>query len=90
MTPLSLRSIAFHLEGTLLGEDCVVDTVGIDSRTLPRGGLFVALIGERNDGHDFIPSLVGRAEAVICQRKVDADIPQIVVLDTVEALGKLA
>ncbi|HCG34884.1 MAG TPA: UDP-N-acetylmuramoyl-tripeptide--D-alanyl-D-alanine ligase [Clostridiales bacterium] len=85
-----MRSIAFHLEGTLLGEDCVVDTVGIDSRTLPRGGLFVALIGERNDGHDFIPSLVGRAEAVICQRKVDADIPQIVVLDTVEALGKLA
>lgn len=90
MTPLSLRSIAFHLQGSLYGEDAVVDAVGIDSRTLPKNGLFVALVGERNDGHDFIPALVGRAGGVICQRRVQADIPQIVVDDTVRALGLLA
>ena len=90
MTPLSLRSIAFQLQGTLYGEDRVVDAVGIDTRTLPRNALFVALVGERNDGHDFIPSLVGRAGGVICQRRVQADIPQIVVEDTVRALGALA
>ncbi len=90
MTPLSLRSIAFQLQGTLYGEDRVVDAVGIDSRSLPKNGLFVALVGERNDGHDFIPSLVGRAGGVICQRKAQADIPQIVVEDTARALGYLA
>ena len=54
-----------------------------DTRTVKAGNVFVALSGERFDGHDFV---VGAAEAgavcAIVERKVDAAITQIVVTDS--------
>lgn len=43
--------------GTVDGPAAAVDGVGIDSRELAEGSLFVALVAER-DGHDFIPAAV--------------------------------
>src|SRR5262245_59593238 len=34
--------------------------VSIDSRTIRNGELFVALKGDRFDGHDFVPDVIGR------------------------------
>ena len=55
------------------------------------GNVFVALSGERFDGHDFV---VGAAEAgavcAIVERKVDAAITQIVVTDSGLAFGLAA
>jgi UDP-N-acetylmuramoyl-tripeptide--D-alanyl-D-alanine ligase len=41
--------------GMLFGPDVDINGVSFDSRTLQRGQLFVALVGER-DGHDFVPA----------------------------------
>ncbi|SDL87862.1 UDP-N-acetylmuramoyl-tripeptide--D-alanyl-D-alanine ligase [Franzmannia pantelleriensis] len=69
---------------------CVIDTITTDSRALGVDALFVALRGERFDGHDFIAQAraAGAAAAVVEQR-VDDPLPQLVVADTRLALGLL-
>jgi UDP-N-acetylmuramoyl-tripeptide--D-alanyl-D-alanine ligase len=71
--------------------------VSIDSRTLRAGELFVAIHGPRHDGHDHVPSALGRGgiAAVVAEpqahRYGDAVRNRcIVVPDTFEALKQLA
>ena len=53
--------------------------------------MFIALVGERFDAHDFLDDIAARgASAAIVSRKTDAAIPQLVVADTRLALGQLA
>lgn len=69
-----------------------VDEVSIDSRTLREGSLFVALAGERFDGHDFIRQAAEKgAKAVLCERPQE-NIPcvQYVVPNALTALTALA
>ena len=63
----------------------------IDSRKTQTCNLFVAIPGERVDGHDFIQEAYQKgATAALVTRRVECEIPQLVVNDIVEALGKLA
>ena len=62
-----------------------------DSRKVEKGCLFVALKGEKFDGHDFVPSAMAQgAAAALVQRPVDAAFPQIVVEDVIKAYGAIA
>jgi len=93
MTPLELSRIARACNGRLQGEDRHVDAVATDSRTLAPGGapLFVAIAGENFDGHAHVAAAAAAgAVAALVSRAVDAPLPQVVVGDTVEALGSLA
>ena len=93
MIPLTLAEVAESTGGRL---DAVPDPdlavsgrVVADSRDAGPGDLFVAVPGERVDGHDFSPAAVeAGAVAVVAQRPVG--FPAIVVDDTVAALGRLA
>lgn len=77
-----------------------VTGVAIDSRSVRPGDLFVALKGERVDGHDFITKAIeAGAAAVILGRTwtsrnealmLSLPVPRLVVEDTVKALGELA
>lgn len=61
------------------------------SNEVEPGSLFVALRGKRYDGHDFIGAAAEKgAAAVIVERFVDVNIPQILVPSTVYAMGDLA
>ncbi|MCL2040282.1 MAG: UDP-N-acetylmuramoyl-tripeptide--D-alanyl-D-alanine ligase [Bacteroidetes bacterium] len=72
--------------------------VSTDSRTLEKDNLFVAILGERFDGHNSLEEafLRGAAAAVVSQSWFDNNkkdvikYPLIVVKNTVEALGELA
>lgn len=91
MIPLSVAAIAEVVGGVVHGDGDVVVTAPatVDSRAVPPGGLFVAVVGERVDGHDFVGSaLAAGAVAVLGSRPVDA--PTVVVDDVTEALGRLA
>lgn len=80
------------------GADATFSSVGTDTRTLQRGALFVALRGERFDGHDFVRLALenGAAAAMVDAdfkhhvSGVGADAPLLVVEDTRLGLGKLA
>ena len=88
---LRLIDIASWTGGRLHGNGTSVDGVSTDTRTITPGALFVALKGERYDAHDFVSTARERgATAALVDHVVDADMPQIVVADTLAALGELA
>ncbi|MGH8192023.1 MAG: UDP-N-acetylmuramoyl-tripeptide--D-alanyl-D-alanine ligase [Rhodanobacteraceae bacterium] len=91
MLNLRLKEIAVWTRGTLHGSDAAVHAISTDSRTLSSGELFVALVGERHDGHRHLAEAAARgAVGVLVSRHVDIALPQIVVADTLHALGDLA
>lgn len=69
----------------------VVDCVLWDSREDLAGTLYVALVGERFDGHDFCEQAkTNGAVALLVEREVDSPLPQIIVPNSLFALGCLA
>ncbi|MEY4137070.1 MAG: UDP-N-acetylmuramoyl-tripeptide--D-alanyl-D-alanine ligase [Actinomycetota bacterium] len=76
--------IAHHLAPT----DLITD-VRIDSRDISAGCLFVAIKGERADGHDFAASVIADG-AIAVLAAYELEQPCIVVDDPVLALGRLA
>lgn len=62
-----------------------------DSRGLAPGNLFVALRGERFDGHDYVQNAEARgARALLIERAVRHERPALVVADSGRAMGRLA
>lgn len=91
MIPLKLSAIADFCVGKLHGKDLTVEKVMTDSRADCTDVLFVALVGERFDAHEFINTAENQgAIALMVSRKVDSELPQIIVEDTEKALGQLA
>ena len=88
--PMRLREAARLLRGEVSGDDVNFAEVGTDSRRLPAGALFVALVGPNFDGHDFIAAARERgACAALVSRRVADPLPQLRVADTLMALGQL-
>ncbi|HZP65289.1 MAG TPA: UDP-N-acetylmuramoyl-tripeptide--D-alanyl-D-alanine ligase [Rudaea sp.] len=91
MLRLRASEIATWTRGVLHGADVAIDDVFTDSRKPVPGALFVALAGENFDGHAFLPQAeAGGAAAALVARVGEVDLPQIVVDDTLLALGRLA
>ncbi len=90
MTWLTLAQIAKMTQGELIGADVNIDSVSTDSRNTDATQLFIALKGERFDAHDFVSKLEGIAAAALVDKKINCDLPQILVKDTRLALGDLA
>jgi UDP-N-acetylmuramoyl-tripeptide--D-alanyl-D-alanine ligase len=87
---LTLAQLAHALpQARLQGEGATVfASVSTDSRTLAAGALFVALRGARFDGHDYAAQAQERgAVALLVDRPLDSTLPQLVVPDTLRALG---
>jgi UDP-N-acetylmuramoyl-tripeptide--D-alanyl-D-alanine ligase len=88
---LRLSDVAMWTKGALRGADVGIGTVFTDTRKPVPGGLFVALKGENFDAHDFLAQAAqGGAAAALVARPVAVDLPQVVVTDTLLALGDLA
>lgn len=88
---MKLAAIALWTHGRLLGSDVEVTGVAIDTRKLKPGDLFVAIKGERADGHDYLAEAAARgAVAALVTHKVDSALPQLLVDSTELALGDLA
>ena len=63
-------------------------SVSTDSRTLSGGALFVALSGERFDGHDYVArARENGAAGALVERRVEVDVPQLIVTDSKRAFG---
>lgn len=91
MISVTLSELAQILNGELHGQSVTVDAVTTDTRQLTPGCLFVALKGERFDAHDFAEQAkAGGAGALLVSRKLDCDLPQLVVKDTRLAFGEIA
>lgn len=94
MKELTLAQIAEACGGTLIGgneaKEYTVTGVEIDSRRVKAGDLFVAIPGEKVDGHKFIPDVLKKGAYALSQQSLDVDGTYILVEDTVTAMKRLA
>ena len=97
MMPMSLTEIAQAVDGRLMPttkptDEPVAISAFTDSRQIVPGSVFVAIVGARVDGHDFVPKVgaQGAVAALVDHEIAGAQVPQIVVENTVKALGALA
>lgn len=94
--PMSLAGTARLLKGTLLHGDAVFSSVSVDTRSLVKGGLFVALKGSKVDGSAYLKEAEtkGASAAIVAkgysQRAIESSIPCIVVDDSLVALQAFA
>ena len=90
---MSLQDAALMVEGKVSGGNPDFTGVSTDTRTVRAGELFVALRGEKFDGHDFLDQAKkSGAVAAMVDRKLrgKAPLPVVVVDDTKLALGAMA
>ena len=88
---LSLGEVMRATGGVLLGEPTLqIRGVSTDSRADLSGKLFVALVGERFDAHDFVEQAKEQgAAALLVDREVKTTLPTVKVTSTLSALGAL-
>ncbi|WP_251275828.1 Mur ligase domain-containing protein, partial [Enterobacter hormaechei] len=60
-----LSLIAHWAGGEIHGDDVAIDAVSNDTRNLGPGSLYVALRGERFDGHDFAADAQARGASAL-------------------------
>ena len=95
MKPFTLAEIAAACGGTYVGDEALktacVTSVERDSRQIKQGSLFLAIPGERVDGHDFIEKCFDSgAVCAICEKAPEnASKPYILVPSTLQAVKKI-
>ena len=92
MIKLNSKKIAEIVGSPMVVVDADIDEVVTDSRVAKRGDLFIAIKGEKFDGHDFVKDVISRGVEVVVVQKQLPDVPavrQIVVPDTLIAYGKI-
>lgn len=90
MSATTLRDIAGWLGVSPPGGDAEAVQVVSDTRRIAPGDVFLALVGERFDGHDFLEEARAKGAAgAIVSRPMATSLPQIEVADTRLALGML-
>ncbi len=94
IAPLSVTDVAESCHAQVLGPmaaELAISGLAIDSRKVVPGDLFVALPGERVDGHDFVASAFDQgAHAALVQHPVAAPGAQLLVGDTESAVAAFA
>ena len=90
---MDTATAARAVDGQLIGENVAFRRVVTDSRALESGDLFVALKGERFDGHEFVAAALAQgasAAMVASDRALAMHGDLIAVTDPLVALGRLA
>lgn len=91
MIRMNLNQAATHVNGQLHGEDVLFTGCSTDSRSISSGELFIALTGERFDGHAFIgKALAAGASAAMVESIPEEDLPVVVVDNCRRAMNDLA
>ncbi|MBQ3075724.1 MAG: UDP-N-acetylmuramoyl-tripeptide--D-alanyl-D-alanine ligase, partial [Clostridia bacterium] len=90
MMTLTLSEIALAVGGELFGNgEKTICGISTDSRKTMPEEIFIALRGEKFDGHDFIQDLWGKCSAVITEEPAPG-FDGVLVPDTLKALGALS
>ncbi|MBE5853127.1 MAG: UDP-N-acetylmuramoyl-tripeptide--D-alanyl-D-alanine ligase [Lachnospiraceae bacterium] len=93
MKQMTLSNIAKAIGGEMHNcqESLEIQGVVTDSRQVEENFLFLAIKGERVDGHKFIPQVIeAGAAAVVCEVIPEGNVPYILVNDVLAALRDMA
>lgn len=88
---MNLENLIKNLEAKVIGETNIdILDITYNSKKVKKGSLFVCLCGENSDGHDFAKDAERNgAAAILCEKQVQVNIPQIIVSSTRKALSKV-
>ena len=85
---MELKDLALLSNGSLHGDSLEASEFSIDTRSIKKGEVYIAIEGQNFDGHDFIKDAENKgARAFIVSREVSSNLPFIVVNNTLDALG---
>jgi UDP-N-acetylmuramoyl-L-alanyl-D-glutamate--2,6-diaminopimelate ligase len=90
---MKLRELTSGVEVEAVTGDPDVEITGVayDSRKVGAGTLFFCVVGEKRDGHEFAGEVVeAGAAALVVERKLEVDVPQVRVADARAAMAPLA
>lgn len=90
---MKLSKIANFIKPSLIlnSQDVEIEGISYNSKTTKKGDIFVCMVGEHTDGHEYAPMAVEKgAAAVISQQELDLDVPILLVEDTNLALGEVS
>ena len=91
MINMALSELAAALDCPVPDHDVTIEQIVSDSRKVRYGALFAALPGSQTDGHDFAePAVQMGAAALLVSRRLDIEVPQLLVDDVLPALGRIA
>lgn len=77
--------------GEVFGDEFTkIENVSIDSRLTKKDSLFIALKGERMDGHNFLKEAFEKASAAMVSQKIPFEKPYILVQDTLKSFHILS
>ncbi len=95
MKAITIREILKSCNGEFFGTDSDLDkkitAITTDSRKAAKGCMFVAIKGERADGHLFVENTLNQgAVCALVEEKCSSEIPQIKVESTLQAVKDIA
>ena len=86
-----LSCLTRHTEHTLIGEDVEVKELRYNSRKVEKGDVFCCVVGTLADGHKYAAQAVeAGAAALVVERRLDLDVPQVLVKNTRIAMAEMA
>jgi UDP-N-acetylmuramoyl-tripeptide--D-alanyl-D-alanine ligase len=88
---MELKDLALFSNGSLRGDSLEVSEFSIDTRSIKKGEVYIAIEGQNFDGHDFIGDAEKKgARALIVSREVSSSLPFIVVNNTLDFMETIA
>lgn len=86
-----LSCLAKATAHTLIGEDVEVNELRYNSRKVEKGDVFCCVVGTFADGHKYAAQAVeAGAAALVVERQLDIDVPQVLVENTRIAMAEMA
>ncbi len=88
---MKLSQLAKEIGGTWIGGDAEIRALCTDSRVSGEGDLFLCFRGTQTDSHIYAEQAEARgAAAIVCERKLNVSLPQLIVEDSRESMARVA
>ncbi|QJC36034.1 UDP-N-acetylmuramoyl-tripeptide--D-alanyl-D-alanine ligase [Enterobacteriaceae endosymbiont of Donacia cincticornis] len=88
---ISLKKLSQIVHGKLIGNDIKILNFSISSKKIKQHCIFIAICGNKFDGHYFINDAIKNgALAILVNRYININIPQIIVIDTTIGLAQIS
>ena len=88
---MELKDLALLSNGSLRGDSLEVFEFSIDTRSIKKGQVYIAIEGQNFDGHDFIEEAEKKgASALIVCREISSSLPFIIVHNTLDFMETIA
>lgn len=90
MDKINFKKLLEIVDGKWIQGECnaIIDSIEIDSRKIGENGLFIPIIGEKNNGHDYMHDVFQKGGKISLTQEMDRDFPDDMIIIKVESTFK--